>query len=285
MNANQEILKCLPCAVLEKIKEIKKISEIRIYASKNLCLKIDNKLIVTDVVVSSEELDLCIKKLCKYSIYAYSDSIKQGYIPLENGYRVGVCGKAIIDKGNIINISQIKSINIRIPTDDYYVPQSFLEQIGETKGILVYSSVNTGKTTFLKAIISYFSSPEKNKTISVIDCKNELYSPQKHKNSPVDFFSEYPKYEAINIAIANMSPDLIVCDEIGINDDTSTLIEAKNCGIDLICSAHASSINELLSRKNISILHQLNVFGGYVGISIKNGKRMFEFTERKDIKV
>ena len=76
---------------------------------------------------------------------------------------------------------------------------------------------------------------------------------------------------------------IIVCDEIGLNDDTNPLVECKNCGVDLVCTAHAGSITELLKRKNIKYLHEMNIFSGYIGISMRNKQRFYEYVKYEDI--
>ena len=85
------------------------------------------------------------------------------------------------------------------------------------------------------------------------------------------------------MAIRTMSPEIIICDEIGIKDSPAPFIECKNSGIALICSTHAGSIDELMGRKNISTLHDAELFDGYLGIFYKNGKRTYEYLSRKEI--
>lgn len=282
MNIDKNILECLPFQVRQVVMKYDYANEIRLSENSRLCITIDNKNLITDYVVSKEDIESCTAKFCKNSVHTYFDSIKKGYIPYDNGYRIGVCGCAVTDNGVIKNISRITSLNIRIPSKNISVPQEFLKTLSSNKGILVYSPVNTGKTTFLKALIGHFSSPPNNKRLSVIDCKNELFASKK-PTCPVDYFVGYPKYEAINMAVQNMSPDIIVCDEIGLCDDVSPLIECANCGINLICSAHASSIEQLISRKNVSQLIYANIFEGFVGIKNIRGERKYVYKTREEL--
>jgi len=282
MNIKKDIFECLPEGIKNKIIEYPYINEIRIRKNKPLCFAIGGKNYVSNYIVSEEEMQFCITKFCKNSVHKYFEDIKNGYIPYDFGYRIGVCGNAIVDKNTITNISEINCLNIRIPHDESSVDFDFLKNIPLDKGILIYSPPNYGKTTLLKQIIRLLSLPPHNKTLSVVDPKKELYSYDLHKNCPVDFFSGYPKKTAIDMAVRNMSPDIIVCDEIGLDDDTSSLIECKNSGVTLICSAHAKTLGELLQRKNIKNLHELNVFEGYIGISIKNNKRTYLYQKRED---
>lgn len=282
MNITPKLLDCLPLEMKRIINNYEAINEIRISKGCPMGLTVGNKTLITDYVVSGDELEFCLQRICKSSMHTYFDSIKKGYIPFDEGYRIGVCGKAVTDDGNIRNISEITSINIRIPTRNYKVPKALLNTVSHSNGILVYSPANIGKTTFLKALINHLSSPPHNKRMSVIDCKGELYT-HKNNSSIVDYFVGYPKYDAINMAIQNMSPEIIVCDEIGLTDDVSPFVECANCGVCLICSAHAVNSKQIMSRKNIRKLIDLGVFEAFVGIKISHGERIYDFKKREDL--
>lgn len=283
MEIDNDILECLPVSIQQKMTVYHSIDEIRIRVNRPLCFTIGNKNLVTDHIVTKEEIEYCLNKFCKNSLHTYFETIKKGYIPFGNGYRIGVCGEAVNDKNSITNISRINSLNIRIPSYQCEIPISLLNSIPINEGTMIYSPANYGKTTLLRSVISHLSLPPYNKRIAVIDTKNELYSPYLHKNCPVDFYTFYPKYEAINMAIQTMSPEIVVCDEIGIQDDISPLIECKNCGVVLICSAHARTISELMSRNNIKIMHENGVFGAYIGINMTSNKRVYNYANKKEV--
>ncbi len=280
---DNSVLECLTEDVKNKIKEYSLVNEIRLRQSCPLCITSGTQNLVTDYLVTKNDIEYSVNKFCKNSVYTYFDCIKNGYIPFENGYRIGVCGNAVTENGIITNLSSITGINIRVPGQKFDLPPYLLKKIANDKSCIIYSPPNYGKTTLLKMIIKILSTPPYNHRISVIDCKNELYVDSLHKGCPVDFFFSYPKKNGIDIAVRNMSPEIIICDEIGIDDDVEELIECKNCGISLICTAHAKNIDDLLQRKNIRKMHELNVFESYVGIYSKNNERQFEYKKRKEI--
>ena len=47
--------------------------------------------------------------ISNYSLYAYKEEIKQGYITIEGGHRVGVAGQTVLVDGKIAGISPITS--------------------------------------------------------------------------------------------------------------------------------------------------------------------------------
>ena len=69
------------------------------------------------------------------------------------------------------------------------------------------------------------------------------------------------------MAARTLSAQLIVCDEIGDLAEAREIVEAHNCGIPLLASAHASHVGELLARPGMRLLHEAGCFGAYVGIS------------------
>lgn len=283
MKINESLKNCLPPKVLQKVQDYPSLNEIRIRKNCPLCITQGNANLTTDCITGQEDIEYCVTRLCKNSVYAYFEFIKKGYIPFDSGCRVGVCGKAVTEKDSIINITEIWGLNIRLPTDDPAFPEDFLKHLPYSKGFLVFSPPNTGKTTLLKKAAVVSACPPYNKKTAVIDSNEELYSEKMHKGLPIDFYRGYPKYDAMDMAVRTMSPEIIICDEIGVKDSPAPFTECKNSGIALICSTHAGSLKELMARKNIISLHEAEVFEGYAGIFCKNGKRTYEYISRKEI--
>ena len=54
-----------------------------------------------------------LEYLSGYSLYAYEEEVRQGYLTLQGGHRVGLAGKTILDGEKITSIRFISFINIR----------------------------------------------------------------------------------------------------------------------------------------------------------------------------
>ena len=269
---------CLPSGVVVALTKSPPAEEIRLRSGCPVTITVNNKCLILNYTVSQKEIDECVASFCKNSLHTYFDNIINGYIPFEEGYRVGVSGRAVTDNGRVINVSPYLSLNIRIPTNVPMISQDILNKPNYNGSILVYSPANSGKTTLLKLISRHISLPPYNKKVVVIDSKQEIYSNSLHKGASIDFYIGYPKYQAIDMAVRNMSPDVIICDEIGLGDDTTPLIDCANCGVSLICSAHAATFDELKNRDNIRTLLDKGIFKTLIGIQNTDGKREYTVT-------
>lgn len=239
-----------------------------------------------DVSLTREEMDRAVDRLCKGSLYAYTETINRGYIMLPDGMRAGVSGRATVEKGRIIGISEINGICIRIPhhiKTDVFPICNILREFSMMKGVLVYSLPGAGKTTLLRNVAAEMSKGTDAVRVVVVDERGELEFGLRARGLCLDLLYGYPKAIGIEVALRTMGAQLIVCDEIGNDDEISPICNAAVGGAALLASAHASDIEALLSKKNITELHNADVFGAYVGIKRSGSEVAYEITYRREI--
>ena len=256
------------------------IEEIHLRRGRRASVICNGENISLDYVSEGDELDELLSRLCGGSLYAYRDSINEGYISLDGGVRVGVCGLAAVENGRVVGVSRVTSLVIRIP---HRTPpgvggeiERLLEGDGMTRGLLIYSPPGVGKTTVLRGAIACLSRGENRRRVAVVDTRGELEGCLDIKEMSVDILSGYPKRRGIEIAARTLNAQVIVCDEIGDTDEASAIEAAHNCGIPLIASAHAASLDELLRKPGILRLHRSRCFGKYVRIS-RRGRFSFNY--------
>lgn len=256
-----EAIERLPCSFAE---------EIRIHSERFCTVSASFKNYNTGILLSAEELSGTLEKMCNGSRYAYHESINQGYLALDGGIRVGICGSAATEKGKIIGINDVSGLIVRLPqkrTVDASPILSLLRAERQLRGILIYAPPGVGKTTLLRSIALAASEPENGKRTVVVDSRCEMVGTLSGKNHLLDLLVGYPKELGIGIAVRSLGAELILCDEIGSTSDALAILTAANCGVPLIATAHAASCAELLSRPSIRRLHEAGVFGYYVGIT------------------
>ena len=245
-----------------------KIEEIRIRKNAPLSLTVDGKNVILPCgakkphICTQDELFAAARLLCEDSRHSFDETITEGYMTVSNGYRVGVCGMASGNGGRITGIYSINSLCIRIPhqyrgSADGLIKTLLTDRIHSA---LIYSPPGVGKTTLLRDFSASVSSGVSPFRIAVIDTRGEIYDPAGFCNSLCDAFVGYPRGKGIEIATRTMSPELIVCDEIGSDEETSAMLSAQNSGVPLLASAHGADAGAILCRPNIKMLCEKGVF-------------------------
>ena len=266
------LLGCLPSHFCDAILRVgaSPVEEIRLHCGRILTVTSRQKALGCGIIVSERDIQEIFNRMCGGSLYAFEETIRKGYIPLEGGIRVGVCGSAACEDGKIIGVHNVTGLMIRIPhavsvETDTLLRAFFAERT--LRGMLIYSPPGVGKTTLLRALAKNIASPRYGRHTVIVDTRGEINVGLGDPLLHLDVMSGYPRDVGIEIAVRALGAQVIICDEIGSISDARATLSAANCGVPIIASAHAASVDELMERPVIQILHRAHVFGQYVGIS------------------
>lgn len=276
----KELNEYLPVSIIDEIDKYDRINEIRLKRDARVCIRKDGKNIILNSFTDSNQFNMVLDKLTRYSYHSQLENILEGYISIRGGYRVGISGRAVLKNGKITNISDIVSVSIRIPMLIRGISKpivTYLNSTNFTKGVLIYSPPGVGKTTLLRDLALLLSDAPMYKRVALIDSRKELYIPEMEKYSLIDPYIGYPKSKGIELAIRTMAPDIIICDEIGNDDDTNAILNNQNAGVPIIATAHGVSFSQMILRSNIEKLYSKNVFACYIGISRTYSQNTFRF--------
>ena len=222
-----------------------------------------------DVCLEQAEMDALLLKLCKGSLYAHRHSINQGYLALDGGIRVGVCGRACPgEEGDgLLAVRDVDALCIRFPRPMRAVGGELVPRLREDfpQGALIYAPPGVGKTTLLRALAEHFAGGEAPMRVCLVDSRCELNDGRFSPSACLSLLSGYPKGQGIEIASRSMNAQLILCDEIGNEREAEALMAAANCGVPIIATAHANSVERLLFRPGFDLLHRAGVFASYIG--------------------
>ena len=216
-------------------------------------------------LISKNDIEESFKSICGYSVHSHQNEICRGYITLKGGHRAGICGTAVIDENRIFSIKDISSINLRIARQMRGVAEKILPDwvIYGKESLIIAGPPCSGKTTLLRDISRSLSL--KGKRVSVIDERGEIAAVyqgllQNDLGHCCDVFNGYPKSIGIMTAMRAMSPEVIVCDEIGDFDEARQIISGLNSGIRFIISIHCEDIETAIKRPQVRTLVESGEF-------------------------
>lgn len=202
-----------------------------------------------------EDLDYIIHTASRYSPWTAS-SVSRGYITAPGGHRIGLCGETVMQQGMVTGIRRVTSLCIRVARD---FPGIAADPAGFSGSVLILGPPGWGKTTLLRDLIRQLQRKE---TICVVDERGELFPEGLTGAENVDVLTGCAKGEGVPMVLRTMGPTCIAVDEITEERDTTALLQAANCGVRLLATAHGRSVADFRSRKVYEPLWKNQIFDG-----------------------
>ena len=216
-----------------------------------------------------------LEYLSGYSLYAYEEEVRQGYLTLQGGHRVGLAGKTILDGEKITSIRFISFINIRFSHQVKGCASVILPYIAQGSTVrhtLLISPPRCGKTTILRDLIRQISDGDEKRPghcVGVVDERSEIGGchqgvPQNDVGIRTDVLDGCPKAEGMMMLIRSMSPEVIAVDEIGSYEDIHAIESVIHCGCRLLATVHGSSIDDIKRKPLLNCLVKEKIFERYI---------------------
>ncbi len=283
----RELTAVLPSALSDEIihRGISYAEEIRLHEDRICTVSVGDRNLPLGFIPNAAQMCETLQRMCGGSLYAYSQTICQGYLTMAGGIRVGVCGSAAIEGGRVICVSAVTGLIIRIPHRVRVSVTPLTEALfrhRSARGMLIYGRPASGKTTVLRALAeAAASSPYSLRTVAV-DTREELCYGLGGSDLLLDILIGYPRDLGIEIAVRSLGAQLVILDEIGSPADAEAILNAANCGVPIVASAHADSLSEVLLRPAIRRLHEARVFSRYAGLTRDTDGISFRISEASD---
>ncbi len=235
-----------------------------------------------------EDLAQMLLLLSRYSLYAFEEEIRRGYITLEGGHRVGLAGQAVLEAGKVRTLRYINFMNIRVAREKKgcaagMVP--YLYRDGSIYNTLILSPPGMGKTTYLRDAVRLLSNGcagQKGLRVCVLDERSEIAAchlgiPQNDVGMRTDVMDGCTKAEGMEMVLRSMSPQVIAVDELGGEDDFAAVEKVLYCGSRILGTVHAENMDELERKPALQRWGRNSVFERFVRLK-KNmdGSRGFE---------
>lgn len=272
----EEILRLFPSLIKKHVQQKVgtqwgELQEIRFRLHQPIELVFDEQTDWIPMVKPTEQDGIhVLNQISDFSLYRLEDELREGYVTIEGGHRIGLAGKVNTWNGAVKAIQHVTFMNIRIAKEKIGSAQSllpYLYQQGYSNTLLV-GPPQTGKTTIIRDLTRLLASGWRHapaQKVAVIDERSEIAAslkgiPQHHLGYRVDVMDACPKAEGMMMMIRSMSPDILVVDEIGNSQDVQALTEAIHAGVIVICTIHGKSLTELKRRPSLHPLFTNQAF-------------------------
>jgi len=260
------------------------IYEVRIKIGKPILVYSKTGESIVNYIPTRDEIKSMIQKISNYSLYAYEEDIRQGFITIKGGHRIGIAGECVMEKGEVKTIRNISSVNIRICREIIGCSDKVMKYIASEHRIyntIIISPPKCGKTTILRDIARNISNGISSlrltgRKVAVIDERSEIGAchfgiPQSDLGIRTDVLDNCLKREGLIMAIRSLSPEVLICDEIGTKGDIEALMMAFNSGVNIITTIHGFTIEDLYKRRVFCDLLDNEILERAIILSSRNG--------------
>lgn len=263
--------------------------EIRLRASQpiqvfgsygTLFVKKDSSVLIDfkkcDFLVDKYQIKDSLNRICDFSLHKYLPQLQNGFITVNGGHRIGIAGSAVLKDGEIYNLNDISSLNIRISNEVIDCSKIIPDDIVfSNESLIISGPPASGKTTVLRDIARRLSNCG-NKVV-VVDERLEISSmydcvAQNDIGPCCDVLNSFPKEKGIMVALRTLSPQVIICDEIGFLGETNAILQGLNSGVRFIISMHSANFDSLKNKPQFELLKSSNEFGYVVLLSFKKAE-------------
>jgi len=286
----ENALSYMPCELKQKINDYferahiseSRINEIRLRSGGPCALVVAGKNVSLGMTIGREEIKDVFKKICGGAIFAHRDDVCRGFITLDSGIRVGVCGYARYEHGAVVGIGDISSLVFRIPTGECSFGRELYRRWVSfgCGGMLICSGAGEGKTTAIRALAGFIGSGDDARRVVVADERCE-FNAADYKNSHVDVLKGYKRSLGVDIAIRTMSAEVLIVDEISSEEDSKAMLASLGAGVTVIATVHARSLSDAMQREYVRELICGGLFDLVCTVSRREGRFSFS-VERID---
>lgn len=236
-------------------------------------------------VISSDDLRTVLEIATQSSAHTALERVRQGFVTVRGGHRLGLCGSTVCRNGEIHNLRCISSVNIRIARQMPGIGNDLLCRIRTGKNlpsVLVLAPPGAGKTTLLRDLIRGLSAgiggvPLR---VGVADERGELAAMwdgavQMDLGPHTDVLDGCSKADGLMMLLRGMNPQVLAVDEITAPCDVDALRTAMGCGVVLLATAHGRSREDLNNRPLYAKLLRERIFQRLLRIEVESGRRRY----------
>lgn len=243
----QRIIATQPTQTLEQLEEI------RLRNGQAVTLTVGGREVGLTVATKQAWIESILSSATGYAVYSAQELLKNGFVTLRGGHRVGICGTAVYQNGEVSTLKEISSLNLRIARQIHGIGARPADYLWTHPGsVLIIGPPGRGKTTLLRDLICELSD-RFHYRIGIADERMELAAcaggqAQLDVGAHTDVLSGIRKAQATQMLLRTMNPQWIAVDEITAAEDIAAIVSASYCGVFFLATAHAATRAELKER-------------------------------------
>lgn len=266
------------------------VEEFRLRAGRPFTVLLPEGEVALDPKVESAELETLCDLATEFSRYAAAETLKEGFLAVRGGFRVGLCGTAVMKEGSNSNLKYFSGAAVRVAREmrgigDALAPKLF--EMGRFCSTLIVSPPGGGKTTLLRDLIRRLSDgvpgigPSR---VALVDERGEVAvmyrgEPQMDVGAHTDVLDACPKALGIPMLLRAMNPQIIAVDEITQEKDLRAMSMAVGCGVGLLATVHGTDLTDLERKPLYRSLLRQKTFDKVIFIRYTAGERSYEIED------
>jgi stage III sporulation protein AA len=286
----EEVAMILPGMLAERLNGLKEgealqVEELRLRRGYPMSVKLGGgELPLGGAVVAESDLRSVLETASRASAHTVLEHVKQGFVTLRGGHRIGLCGTVNRQDGEVRSLRYISSLCIRVARAVEGKTNGLAAQLLEQGGFqntLILGPPGSGKTTLLRELIRVLSDghgvpPFR---VGVADERGEIAAmwlgqPQFRVGRRTDVLDGCPKSEGLLMLLRGMNPQILAVDEITHPDDVTAMMEVAGCGAGLLATAHGTGVSDLRCRPVYRTMMEEGIFRRVIVLSNRNGRRL-----------
>ncbi len=271
MEKQELLFQIFPRHIREVLKtlwlEPEGLEEIRLRAGAPLFYFYKNREYAADGIrISRGDVEETLQCAVRYSLYAYEEELRQGFLTVQGGHRIGVAGRVVAENGRVRTITPVSSLNVRFSHEIAGCADGVLDLVAggaeEIKNTLIISPPRCGKTTLLRDLVRQLSNgsrTRRGRRVGLVDERSEIAAcfqgvPQNDVGIRTDVLDACPKAEGLMMLIRSMAPEIVAADEIGSTRDLEALRFAMHCGCRILATVHGESLEDVRRKPVLSAM-------------------------------
>ena len=272
---NKEIRELLPERLRKLVERVvlkeEKLQEIRIRREKGIALRYDGRFVVPEQKqsVTMAEWKELISRISRQSLYAFEEQMREGFLTIPGGHRVGLAGHVVYEHGVVKTMRYLSGLNIRISHEikgcsDELMPFVVLNTV--ILPTLIIAPPGGGKTTLLRGFVRNIS---RQCNVAVVDERSEIAGcymgiSQRDLGSFCDVLDGCKKADGVRMMIRSMAPQVVAVDEIGTSEDIAALSYALTSGCSLLATIHGETLSQVRQKKEFQAVFENRMFERYI---------------------